>query len=70
MKCISAKSCIQEKSPWAKQCVPGGKYFLTRNATTILAFAIGHKWKVCVCTKMPLIMRELICHLVISQEIR
>ena len=50
---ISAEWLIQEKNPWAKQCAPGGKYFLTRNATTILAFAIGKKWKVCVCKKMP-----------------
>ncbi|KAK4696693.1 aspartyl aminopeptidase, partial [Lecanoromycetidae sp. Uapishka_2] len=36
---------LDEKDPWAKKCVPGGKYYLTRNTSTILAFAIGQKWK-------------------------
>lgn len=36
---------LDEKDPWAKKCVPGGKYFLTRNTSTILAFAIGQKYK-------------------------
>lgn len=36
---------LEEKDPWAKTCVPGGKYYLTRNASTILAFAIGKEWK-------------------------
>ncbi|KAK3174410.1 hypothetical protein OEA41_001656 [Lepraria neglecta] len=38
---------LLEKDPWAKICAPGGKYYLTRNASTILAFAIGKNWKVC-----------------------
>lgn len=37
---------LQEKDPWASTCQPGGKYYLTRNHTTIVAFAIGKKWKV------------------------
>jgi aspartyl aminopeptidase len=35
----------QEKDSWAAKCQPGGKYYLTRNASTIIAFAIGQKWK-------------------------
>lgn len=35
----------QEKESWASTCLPGGKYYLTRNASTIVAFAIGKKWK-------------------------
>ncbi|EXJ80182.1 aspartyl aminopeptidase [Capronia coronata CBS 617.96] len=36
---------IKEKQSWSSTCVPGGKYFLTRNGSTIVAFAIGKKWK-------------------------
>ncbi|SLM34417.1 aspartyl aminopeptidase [Lasallia pustulata] len=36
---------IKERDAWASVCQPGGKYYLTRNASTILAFAIGKKWK-------------------------
>lgn len=36
---------IQERDSWSSQCVPGGKYYLTRNASTLVAFAIGKKWK-------------------------
>lgn len=36
---------LEEKDSWSNRCVPGGKYFLTRNASTILAFAIGKKWR-------------------------
>ncbi|KIV85113.1 aspartyl aminopeptidase [Exophiala sideris] len=36
---------IKEKDSWSSRCLPGGKYFLTRNASTIVAFAIGKKWK-------------------------
>lgn len=36
---------IKERSSWASTCVPGGKYYLTRNGSTIVAFAIGKKWK-------------------------
>ncbi|KAF2154614.1 aspartyl aminopeptidase [Myriangium duriaei CBS 260.36] len=36
---------IKERDPWASTLVPGGKYYVTRNASTIIAFAIGKKWK-------------------------
>ena len=36
---------LEEKDAWSNLCVPGGKYFLTRNTSTILAFAIGKEWK-------------------------
>lgn len=36
---------IKERDPWNSTLVPGGKYYLTRNASTIVAFAIGKKWK-------------------------
>ncbi|KAJ9255368.1 hypothetical protein DTO207G8_3124 [Paecilomyces variotii] len=35
---------IKEKDSWASTCQPGGKYYLTRNQSTIVAFAIGKKW--------------------------
>ncbi|RMD43055.1 hypothetical protein DV735_g1982, partial [Chaetothyriales sp. CBS 134920] len=36
---------IREKDPWSSTCQPGGKYYLTRNGSTIIAFAIGKKWR-------------------------
>ncbi|KAL2008848.1 hypothetical protein VTN00DRAFT_7042 [Thermoascus crustaceus] len=36
---------IKEKDSWSSTCQPGGKYYLTRNGSTIVAFAIGKKWK-------------------------
>ncbi|KAL2846930.1 peptidase M18 [Aspergillus pseudoustus] len=36
---------IKEKDSWASTCRPGGKYYLTRNSSTIVAFAVGRKWK-------------------------
>jgi aspartyl aminopeptidase len=36
---------MQEKESWASACQPGGKYYLTRNGSTIVAFAIGKKWR-------------------------
>ena len=36
---------IKERDSWSSVCSPGGKYFLTRNASTIVAFAIGRKWR-------------------------
>ena len=36
---------IRERDPWSSHLVPGGKYYLTRNASTIIAFAIGTAWK-------------------------
>ncbi|KAL4870831.1 hypothetical protein BDV12DRAFT_184195 [Aspergillus spectabilis] len=35
---------IKEKDSWASTCRPGGKYYLTRNSSTIVAFAVGKKW--------------------------
>ncbi|KAJ5884894.1 Aspartyl aminopeptidase [Penicillium taxi] len=35
---------IKEKDSWATICKPGGRYYLTRNTTTLIAFAIGSKW--------------------------
>lgn len=40
------RSRTQEKESWASTCQAGGKYYLTRNGSTIIAFAIGKKWKV------------------------
>ena len=37
---------LEERHSWSHSCKPGGKYYLTRNASTILAFAIGKKWEV------------------------
>lgn len=36
---------LDEKASWSDRCIPGGKYYLTRNASTILAFAVGKRWK-------------------------
>ncbi|KAK2748356.1 hypothetical protein FQN57_001014 [Myotisia sp. PD_48] len=36
---------IKEKDSWSDVCKPGGKYYLTRNGSTIIAFAIGREWK-------------------------
>ncbi|KAJ5692581.1 Aspartyl aminopeptidase [Penicillium macrosclerotiorum] len=36
---------IKEKDSWANTCQPGGKYYLTRNTTTLVAFAIGKQWQ-------------------------
>lgn len=35
----------QERDSWNGTLQPGGKYYLTRNASTIVAFAIGQAWK-------------------------
>ncbi|KAJ5219987.1 Aspartyl aminopeptidase [Penicillium chermesinum] len=35
---------IKEKDSWASTCKPGGRYYLTRNTTTLIAFAIGKQW--------------------------
>lgn len=35
---------IKEREDWSSVCKPGGKYYLTRNASTIFAFGIGKKW--------------------------
>ncbi|KAM3065696.1 hypothetical protein ACMFMG_011401 [Clarireedia jacksonii] len=36
---------IKERDSWSSTLQPGGKYYLTRNASSIVAFAIGKKWK-------------------------
>ncbi|OJD27043.1 aspartyl aminopeptidase [Blastomyces percursus] len=36
---------VKERDSWASICKPGGKYYVTRNGSTIIAFAIGKKWK-------------------------
>jgi aspartyl aminopeptidase len=36
---------ILERDDWASKCKPGKKYYLTRNASTLLAFAVGEKWR-------------------------
>ncbi|CAN9255592.1 unnamed protein product [Alternaria alternata] len=36
---------IKERDSWAPTLQPGGKYYLTRNTSSIVAFAIGNKWK-------------------------
>ncbi|ROT36019.1 aminopeptidase I zinc metalloprotease [Sodiomyces alkalinus F11] len=38
-------SKIKERDPWASILRPGGKYYLTRNGSSIVAFAIGKKWR-------------------------
>lgn len=35
----------QERDSWASTLQAGGKYYLTRNGSSIVAFAIGNKWK-------------------------
>jgi aspartyl aminopeptidase len=36
---------IKERDAWSSTLKPGGKYYLTRNGSTIVAFAIGNQWK-------------------------
>ncbi|KAK0711631.1 aspartyl aminopeptidase-like protein [Lasiosphaeris hirsuta] len=36
---------IKERDNWASIVKPGGKYYLTRNGSTFVAFAVGAKWK-------------------------
>lgn len=36
---------IRERDNWTKELKRGGKYYLTRNGSTIIAFAIGKKWE-------------------------
>ncbi|GAB7364765.1 hypothetical protein MBLNU230_g5563t1 [Neophaeotheca triangularis] len=36
---------IHESASWASTLKPGGKYYLTRNASTIIAFTVGQQWK-------------------------
>lgn len=36
---------IEERDSWSSALQPGGKYYLTRNGSSIVAFGIGKKWK-------------------------
>lgn len=36
---------IKERDSWATTVTAGGKYYLTRNGSSIVAFAVGKKWK-------------------------
>jgi len=36
---------IKERDSWSSTVQPGGKYYLTRNGSSIVAFGIGRKWK-------------------------
>lgn len=36
---------IKERDSWSSTLQPGGKYYLTRNGSSIVAFSIGKKWK-------------------------
>ncbi|TDL29383.1 aspartyl aminopeptidase [Rickenella mellea] len=36
---------IREKDEWEKEIVEGGKYYFTRNQSSLLAFTIPNKWK-------------------------
>jgi aspartyl aminopeptidase len=36
---------IRERDSWAATCRPGGKYYLTRNGSSIVAFTVGSKWR-------------------------
>lgn len=36
---------IKERDSWASVVRPGGKYYLTRNGSSIVAFAVGRKWR-------------------------
>ncbi|KAL1901277.1 hypothetical protein Cpir12675_000510 [Ceratocystis pirilliformis] len=35
---------LREREPWAAKIQPGGKYYLTRNGSSIIAFAVGGHW--------------------------
>ncbi|GAM90446.1 hypothetical protein ANO11243_084890 [Dothideomycetidae sp. 11243] len=36
---------LRERDSWSSNVCPGGKYYVIRNASTIVAFAIGKKWR-------------------------
>lgn len=36
---------IKERDDWSTKLAPGGKYYLTRNRSSVVAFAIGAKWQ-------------------------
>lgn len=45
LSCAIADLRWQERDSWSSTLQPGGKYYLTRNGSSIVAFAIGKKWK-------------------------
>ncbi|KAK4106655.1 peptidase M18, aminopeptidase I [Parathielavia hyrcaniae] len=36
---------LKERDSWASIVKPGGKYYLTRNGSSVVAFAVGARWK-------------------------
>ncbi|KAK5631766.1 hypothetical protein RRF57_007480 [Xylaria bambusicola] len=38
-------TAVKERDNWSSTLKPGGKYYMTRNGSTIVAFAIGAQWK-------------------------
>ncbi|KAK3301918.1 aspartyl aminopeptidase-like protein [Chaetomium strumarium] len=36
---------IKERDNWASTVKPGGKYYLTRNGSSVVAFAVGARWR-------------------------
>ncbi|KAL2132966.1 hypothetical protein VTI74DRAFT_3066 [Chaetomium olivicolor] len=36
---------IKERDNWVSILKPGGKYYLTRNSSSVVAFAVGSKWE-------------------------
>ncbi len=38
-------TAIRERDDWSTTLKPGGKYYVTRNGSSIVAFAIGARWK-------------------------
>jgi aspartyl aminopeptidase len=36
---------VKERDNWASTVKPGGKYYLTRNGSSVVAFAVGALWK-------------------------
>ncbi|KAL9058458.1 MAG: hypothetical protein Q9162_001754 [Coniocarpon cinnabarinum] len=36
---------IKERDSWSTSIKPGGKYYVTRNASSIVAFTVGQRWR-------------------------